>query len=418
MVRQVDDGDDRIRVMLLVSSLGHGGAERQVVHLANNLDSSRFDVHVCSLSPHVPLAEDLRDRESRLHVVEKRWRFDLALVLRLADLMRKLGTQLVHTYMFDAEIAGRLAARLAGAPVVIGSERNSDVERPLIHRVCMRLTRSLHTAVIANSNAGKRYHSRTFGAAPQRIHVVHNGVDWQRYRPQNRDAIRSRLEIPVDRPVIGMVAKFTPQKNHPMFLRMAKRVLDRQPDALFCLVGGVLHVDGSGSNRLRSGGRVHQVSRGYERELTEEVDRLGLRDHCLFLGKRDDLADLYNAFDVTVLTSRHEGTPNVLLESMACGVPVVATDVADNVLVVPEGRAGFIVPLDDDQAMADRVCRLIEDDALRDRMGSAARSWVGSTFTNEALARKTEDVYLSILLSKVSCGSSNDTLRSRLAVET
>jgi glycosyltransferase involved in cell wall biosynthesis len=105
------------------------------------------------------------------------------------------------------------------------------------------------------------------------------------------------------------------------------------------------------------------------------------------------MPEVYNACDVTVLTSSREGTPNVLLESMACGVPVVATDVADNAHLVPDGRVGFIVPLGDTAALADRVCRLLEDAPRRREMGEAARAWVQREFSSAALARKTEAVY-------------------------
>ncbi|MCH7701695.1 MAG: glycosyltransferase, partial [Planctomycetes bacterium] len=338
-----------IRVMLLVSSLERGGAERQVVLLANHLDRRRFEVTVCSLSPEVPLAVDLIDRDRVLTVVAKRWRYDLGAVTRVAGLMRRLRTQMVHAFLFDAEMVARLAAKLAGVPIVVSSERNSNYVRPVIHSLCLRLTSPWSAAMIANSHAGKRFTVRTLGVPADRIHVVHNGVDTDRFRPRESHRLRSALGIAPDHPLVGMVASFKPQKNHLMFLRMAGRVLERIPETRFVCVGERLCAGEGAIGATGSGARVHAQSAEYHRTIASALDGLALGDRVMMPGKWDDMPDFYNACDLTVLTSRHEGTPNVLLESMACGVPVVATEVSDNADILPEGCGGFLVQLDDDE---------------------------------------------------------------------
>ena len=127
------------------------------------------------------------------------------------------------------------------------------------------------------------------------------------------------------------------------------------------------------------------------------VDELRIRDRCTFLGNRDDVDRLYPACDVTVLPSLFEGTPNVALESMACGVPVIATDVSDNSVIVPDGVAGFIVPIGDEAALASRVARVLGDRDLRLRMGVAARSWVEHEFSTARLSDKTETIFRDAL---------------------
>lgn len=402
--QQRSRGDDRpIPVMLLISSLEQGGAERQVVELANNLDPRRFDVTVCSLSQHVPLAENLTDRAARLEIVKKRWQYDIGLVRRVARVMRRRGTQIVHAFLFDAVMVARLAAKLAGVPVVISSERNSEYRLSRLHKFCLRVTDRLHDAIIANSHAGKRFIMRTLGLSEDRVRVIHNGVDVAHFRPIDASDTRRSLGLAADQPVVGMVASFKPQKNHRMFLRVAQRVRERLPEARFVCVGEKLETEESGT--FQPGARMRQTSNEYHRVISREIDEAGLREHCLFVGSRSDMVQMYNACDLTVLTSRHEGTPNVVLESLACGVPVVATDVADNARIIPQGRVGYVAALDDVDAMAERVCEILTDRPRRDAMGAAAREWVEREFSTESLARNTEAVYMQLAARKMRLGS-------------
>lgn len=383
--------------MLVVSSLGHGGAERQVVQLANHLDRERFEVTVCSLSAKNPLADGLDDPRS-LVVVEKTWRFDYGVVSRLANELRRRRIDVVHAFLFDADIASRMAGRKAKTPVVISSERNADYDRPRLHTLFFKLTDRHFDAMIANSHAGKRFNIRTLGIDEKRILVVPNGVDVTRFKPQAERSLRAELKIPSDAPVVGMVASFKPQKNHPMFARVAERLLEKMPDVRFILAGATLDAEGaSASSAMRSNARMHKASSAYFAEVRRLLEPLEARRRLIMLGNRSDMPRVYNACDLTVLTSHHEGTSNVLLESMACGVPVVATDVADNRRIIPDDRIGCVVPPDDVDAMARHVGELLTDDARRRAMSVACRAWVEQEFANEALARRTGDLYSHLL---------------------
>jgi glycosyltransferase involved in cell wall biosynthesis len=372
-----------VRVLHVISSLEYGGAERQVVHLANAMSFEGFDVSICSLSGLVPLARGLRKPEC-LHVVEKRWKYDVTAVWRVAELMRRLRVDVAHAWLFDAEMVTRLAARLAGVPVVVASERNSDYRFPRMHYLGLRLTRSWFDVLVANSHAGGRFNTRMLGIPEDRIRVIHNGVDAERFRPGEREGVRNEMGVRDGEPVIGMVASFKRQKNHAAFFRMARGVLARFPRAWFWCVGEALRDNQQGAE-------------DYHRQMRELVAALDVETRVRFLGSRPDMPPVYSAMDVCVLTSRREGTPNVLLEAMACGVPVVATDVADNAYLVQDGRTGYVVPLDDDAAAIDRVSGLIADPERRAEMGRRARSWVVEEFSIPALARKTARVYRECL---------------------
>jgi glycosyltransferase involved in cell wall biosynthesis len=224
---------------------------------------------------------------------------------------------------------------------------------------------------------------RTHRVPEERICVIRNGVDVERFRPLDRAALRQAHAIEGETPLVGMVAAFKRQKGHADFFRMASAVLTRFPDARFLCVGEPLRDNQQGAE-------------DYHREMQALVDSLGVRDRTIFWGAREDMPEVYNLCDVIVLPSRREGTPNVLLEAMACGVPVVANDVADNRYVVPEGETGFVVPLDDVEALTDRVCRLLESPGLRERMGKAGTAWVRREFSLGALTERTGAAYLRL----------------------
>ncbi len=374
------NNEARIRVLLVISNFEYGGAQRQIVELANNADPARMEVHVCSLSDYTPLAMELQIPSDRFHIIPKRARFDASVVMRLARLLRRLRVDVVHGYLFDAEIAVRLAGRLSRTPLVVGSERNTDYSLKRVQLAAYRLTRSHVDVIVANSNAGAAFNSRALGHHPDQYRVVHNGVDTSHFVPRDRIEARAPLGIDAQARVVGMFASFKAQKNHPLLLAATQHLVARIPGVKILLVGDELH------------GGMHG-SREYRARMEALIDERGLRAHCLCLGNRDDVAALYPACDVTVLPSLFEGTPNVALESMACGVPVVATNVSDNALIVPDGRAGFIVPLGDERALADRLERTLTDSPLRQAMGCSARAWVEREFSTRRLAEKTEAVY-------------------------
>ena len=373
-------GSEPAGLLVLISSLERGGAERQVIELIRRIDRRKFTPTVCSLSKIVPLAEGLPDPARELVIVEKRSRFDWSTVGRVAAIMEERRTVVVHAFHFDAEIVARLAAGRADVPVVIASERNSDYRRPWIQRLGQRLTLSRVTLMIANSESGKRFTMRTLGLPAERIRVIRSAVNVERFRPVDATALRRSLRIDDDAPVVGMVATFKRQKNHGAFLRMAHTVSKRFPKARFVCVGAPLRDNQQGAD-------------GYYREVTKLAEETGLGERLLFLGNRDDMPEVYSLFHVKVLPSSREGTPNAVLEAMACGVPVVATDVADNSYLVPDGEVGFIVPVDDVDALTDRVCQLLGDDARRATMGSRARERAVQELSTARMIEKTEAVY-------------------------
>ena len=377
----MDDTKTRpVVVVVLVSNLEFGGAQRQLIELANHIGCENIQLHICSLSDYVPMGTLLDDRDSRLHIVAKRHKYDIGVVPRIARLLQRLNADVVHGYLFDAEIAARLAGRLAGVSAIGNCERNTNYDFKRVQLLAYFLTRRFVTFYIANSNAGARFNQASLGNSTDLYFTIHNGVDTERFRPMDPSRARAELGIGDHHFVVGMFGSFKEQKNHPLLFRAARHLIERHPDTRILIVGDEL------------AGGLHG-STDYKRRVMQLVDDLDIRDYFVFSANSISVEQLYPACDVTALPSLFEGTPNVALESMACCVPVVASNVSDNAYVIRDGETGFVVDLHDETAFAERLLRLAGDPTLRKTLGQNARQWMIDEFSCACLARRTAVVY-------------------------
>ncbi len=376
-----------IKALVVISNLCHGGAERQVVELANRIDPQEVDLHVCILSDYSPLAAFLKHPE-KLHVIQKQSKFDLSVVVRLARFLKQEQFDVVHGFLYDAEIAARLAGKVAGVKANISSERNSNYSYGKIKRAIYHYTAALMDMCIANSNAGAEFNQRYFDIPRHKYKVIHNGVDTVRFHPGKSQVTKASLGIPESATVIGVIGSFKRQKNHPFLLRAANLLNSRSDHDYRLLFVGSMIAEGS------------EPTQEYYEHVQNEVDRLNLRDKMVFVEARNDIEEMFRLCDVTVLPSLFEGTPNVALESMACGTPVVATDVADNKFVIPDGKAGYIVPLNDDESLANCLDKLLSDPTLVEQLSQQCREWVVAEFGLDKMAQKFQHTYQELVLGR------------------
>lgn len=370
----------RLRVLIVISNLGHGGAERQVIEIANNIDQARFDLHICSLSKHVPLAGFLKHRDTQLHIVSKNSQYDISVVPRLARLLKDLKIDIVHGFLFDAEIASRLAGLIARTKVVIGSERNTVHSYSKVQLLAYRLTKKLVDLCIANSKTGMQYNLDTFGLAESKYRVVYNGVDTERFAPAYRSELKAALKLPSNCFVLGMFGSFKPQKNHQYLLETIAALAKSRSDFRVMMVGGPVEEGDAESQDYYSG-------------IKNQIIQLGLAQYCLLLGKREDVAELYNVCDITLVPSLFEGTPNVALESLASGVPVIATDVSDNRQVILTEKMGYIVSLNNVEEFSKKIDYLLLHETIRDEFGREARQYVLEKFSNSSMITALSEIY-------------------------
>ncbi|MFH1865781.1 MAG: glycosyltransferase [Candidatus Eisenbacteria bacterium] len=372
----------RIKVLYVIGQLGRGGAERQTAELVSHLPRDLFEPVVCCLHGPDVLGEEMEDAGVRvIYLGKKRGVFSGA-TLRLADIIRRERPAVLHSYLFSANWRSLLAGRLSRVPFLITSVRNVDIHSKSAAIAFEWLLAGLTDRVIANAEAVKDHVSRRHLIPAEKIHVVYNGVALERAEGSTGGGGSPETGgSPAEAAVTGrgarvaMIASLTPKKDHGTFLEAVRFITLDAPYARFAIVG-----DGA----LRA-------------ELTDRVESMGLSDVVEFTGARDDIGDILSAIDVSVLTSLKEGCSNVVLESMAAGRPVVATDVGGNRELIENGVTGYLVPAGDAAGIARHVLELLEDPDLRQRMGAAGRTRVRSRFTAGRMVEDTVAFYLSVL---------------------
>jgi glycosyltransferase involved in cell wall biosynthesis len=366
------DATGRVRVLLVIDELDIGGTDQQIVELVRRLPRDRFVPLVCCFR-HGRKAEEIERLGVRVAHLPKRWRVDPGFVRRLARLMRRERIDIVHTFLIGANLWGRLAALLAGVPTIVASERNVDVwEEPVKRHLGRALAVPTHR-LVANAEAVRSYLIGR-GLDASRVVTIRNGVDVERFQaPLDVAALRKALGFGPDDVVAIVVARLEPQKGHDTVVEAAARLRERFPQLHFLFVGG-------GSRQT---------------SLPALVAHKGLSDRILFTGFRTDSADLMRAADLSILVSTKEGLSNTLLESLAAGLPVIASRVGGNAEVVSPD-VGFLVPPEDPAALSDAIGRLVADRPLAARMSASGRARAEHEFSVGRMVADTVALYDSV----------------------
>jgi glycosyltransferase involved in cell wall biosynthesis len=316
---------------------------------------------------------------------------DLRAAYRLADLIREVRPQILHTHTAKAGTIGRLAARLlggAGPPIVVHTFHGHvlrgyfDPVRSTAFRLLERWLARRTTALIAVSPE-VRDDLVSLGVAPrEKFTVVRLGIELDERVGTDSDGPRAdtrrALGIPADRFVVGWIGRMTGVKRTDDVLLAVRALRERGVDTVLCMVG-------DGPDRDAVERRAHQ---------------LGIVRDSLFLGYQEEVASYYAAFDALILPSANEGTPVSAIEALAGGRPVVATRVGGVPDVVRDGIDGFLVEPGDVDAMAERLSALAADPPLRHRMGEAGRASVHERYSVERLLDDIDALYRRLLAAK------------------
>lgn len=307
-------------------------------------------------------------------------------VIRILPILRRWRPTILQTWLYHADFVGLIAGRCSRVPKIVWNIRCSDMDLTqyalttrFIFTLLSRLS-SFPDTIIYNSHAGKGFHANA-GFCPKRCEIIPNGFDTERFRPDTATGklFRASHGIPTDAPVVGMVARFDPMKDHTTFFKAAGQLHKLMPDARFVLVGKNVESCHPAIRRLLA---VHN-----------------LQEIVLALGEQPDIHRILPSFDILTLSSAFgEGFPNVLGEAMACGVPCVATDVGDSAILIKD-NSRIVNPEDSSalvQAWLEILHMTVEE---RNILSSKARERILKHFSIEKVANQYDRLYKALLNS-------------------
>ncbi|WP_146522942.1 glycosyltransferase family 4 protein [Stieleria varia] len=356
--------------MFVITSMPVGGAETLLVNMMRRMDPAVIRPEVVCLKEPGPLGEQIAGEfPVTASLLSGKW--DLRVLPRLIHLMRRRRSDVVITVgAGDKMFWGRLAAYLAGVPV-IASALHSTGWPDGVGRL-NRLLTGMTDAFIGVADSHGEF-LREFERFPDhKVHVIRNGVDCDRFVPDQsaRESVREELGLAAETSLAGIVAALRSEKNHSMLIDVAARLKSSHPDLHWLIIGD-----------------------GPEKESIEaSAKRLGVADRVHLLGTRHDTPRLVASLDVFTLCSLNEASPVSILEALACGVPVVSTDVGSIKESILEGKTGYLVASEDVDGYCDAVAKVMVSPETRREMGRAGRELVIRTGSLQSMVSGYQDL--------------------------
>ena len=379
----------KIKIFRVIARLNIGGPAIHVLNLSSGLDSDRFET-VLIAGRVGPSEGDMSYLAEALGVTpvvfpelgrEISPVRDVKSMFKLWRMIRRHRPDIVHTHTAKAGTVGRIAAALAGVPIVIHTFHGhvfhsyfSRLKSWCFMAIEMGLT--LLTTRIITISPHQQEEIAACIYAERKIEVIRLGFDLSKFlRPFDKEAALKRLGLPSGKEIIGCVGRLTAVKNLALFVEVAETLSQRREDALFVVVG-----DGS------------------EREMLQNMVRdKGLQDRVLFLGWQTEIETVYKAIDLLVLTSKNEGTPVAVIEAMASGCPVVAAPVGGVVDLIEHGVTGFLADIEDSGDFVKKVEQILERPELRQRLAEGAREFVTSHYDLSRLFDDMSRLYIGLV---------------------
>ena len=370
------------RIVFIITGLSTGGAEMMLFKVLERLDRQRFAPHVISLTTLGELAPRIAALGIPVDAIGMKPGLPSPFgFLRLVRILKLLNPDIVHTWMYHADLLGGLAARLAGVSAIGWCIRNSNLDKDktklstrAVVGLCASISKWVPSRILSCSEKARKVHVAC-GYAAEKMLVVPNGFDLTRFKPDGhaRSMVRSELGVDVDTPLVGLIGRFDPQKNHAGFFEAAGVLHRHMPHVHFVLAGQAVDIDNAA--------------------LMQAITQAGVLANTHLLSLRNDMPELMAALDVLASSSSYgEAFPNVLGEAMACGVPCVVTDVGDSAYIV--GDTGRVVTSKNMAGLAQALVDILQQSALeRLALGEAARTRVATHFEIGQITRQYEAFY-------------------------
>jgi len=369
----------KIKVMQITDNLGIGGLERVVANLCKYIDKSKYDISVCCLSFKGKFGEELERIGMNVHLIPQKKGTDYFAFWKLKDILGRIKPDITHTHNSNALVDGAIASIIKGVPIRIHTDHARqfpDTKRTMFAErlIALFLDRIVAVSVETKGNLVK------YELIPEKmITVINNGIEGSRYDIKiDEEAKKRELGLDAFRYLIGLGVRLKSQKGIIHLIKAVPNVLKTFPEIAFVVAG---------EGPLRA-------------SLEEECKKMGVDKNFFFLGPRLDLPEILQILDLYVLPSEWEGLPLVILEAMAAGRAIIATDVGGNSVAIEDGKTGYLVPPKNPDALADKIVHLLSSPEKRQKFAEAARNKFYAEFSVERMVSKYENIYEEALSKK------------------
>lgn len=370
-----------MKILHIITDLEIGGAEMMLYQLIKHSNRKDFNHSVVSLSNQGSIGDLIEELNVTIKALELTPSLSaFSGIPKLVNIIQREKPDIIHTWMYHANFLGGIAASLSKRLPIIWSIHHTDLDAkrdPLSTRIIVKTTALasflIPATIVCSSQAATEFHRR-IGYSKARLIVIRNGFDANRFLPDAAAGATLRSELGLDTKVllIGMAARYHPQKDHKTFIEAANLFHARNPNAHFALCGEGIEWQNS--------------------QLSDRIGHYELTHRFHLLGNRQDMPRIYPAWDIANLASHGESFPLTIGEAMACGVPCVATDVGDLSIMI--GDTGIIIPPENPKALAEGWSKLISlSPADRKLMGKAARERIQEMFSIERMVQDYETLY-------------------------
>ena len=359
------------KVLHLVQGLDVGGLEYMVVALVNRLDRKKFLPFICCFDTIGKLHNSL-PIDTKVTLLMRKPGIDFFYPFKLASQLKKDRVDILHLHNSTAFFYGVLAGKIARVGCIIYTEHARDVAPSIKVRIMDKILSHMTDRIVVVAEFLKKNLVQKQWMDSSNITTIYNGINGDEFiKKYNRDEIIKELNIPSASQIMGIVARLDPIKNHRCLIKAMKKIASRLPDAVLLVIG-----DGP----LRS-------------DLEEFAAAENLQKNILFMGTRNDIPRLLSVLDIFVLCSLSEGLPLTILEAMAAGKAIVATDVGGIPEVIDDGVDGTIIPSDDFHALTEAILELLHDEKKRHDIGIKARMKFEEKFTIQTMVKRYEELY-------------------------
>ena len=369
---------DKINILYLIATLDIGGAERQLVELVKRIDKKKFNPIVCCLTRGGPLEQELKEIRVEYFILGKKFKFDFSVIFKLITILKQKNIHILHTWMFTSNFFGRVSGIFSRVPIIIASERGVDRWKNKFYLLIDWALSCFTDRIICVSKGVRNFYNRYANISLSKLITIYGGIELNN-RININEQKKEEFGFKKGSTVITTIGHLVSYKGIKYMLFAAVKVINNFPGVRFLIVG-----EGPDENRLK-----------------KLVKKLNISQNVIFIGLRRDIRDILSITNIFVLPSLIEGLPNVIIEAMLAGKPVIATNIPGNDELVVDQETGLLVHPKDANSLASAIITLLENPEMGKKMGLSGEKRIKKHFSINKTIRKTEELYETLIKIKI-----------------